>query len=133
MRNQAGSHLIFVNSLKSCPTLIPISCIATDSLATAVHKNCSYFIHHQPCFCLSKRIVTDKDATCDKNLRFSSFHLQQISKVLVLSGTEEIMPPLSFKQLSSFSQTCHFVHQNMGYSVSLWVYICCCFQLSRPE
>ena len=132
MRNQAGSGLIFINSPKSRPVLIPISRIATGSLATAVHKNCSYFIHHQPCFHLSKRIVADKDATCDKNLRSFSFHLQT-SKVLAHSGTEEIMPPPSFKQLSSFSQACHFVHQNMGHSVSLRVYNCCCFQLSRPE
>ena len=51
----------------------------------------------------------------------------------VLIRTEEIMPPLSFKQFSSFSQACHFVHQNMGHSVRLRVYNCCCFQLSRPE
>ena len=43
------------------------------------------------------------------------------------------MPPLSLKQLSSFSQACHFVHQNMGHSVRLRVYNCSCFQLSRPE
>ena len=35
-----------------------------------------------------------------------------------------------FKQLSSFSQACHFVHQNMGHSVRLWVYNCHCFQLA---
>ena len=132
MRNQAESCLIFINSPKSCPVLIPISRIATSSLATAVHKNCGYFIHHQLCFHLSKRIVTDKDATCDKNFRSFSFHLQT-SKILVHSGTEEIMPPLSFKQFSCFPQACHFVHQNMGHSLSLCVYNCRCFQLSRPE
>ena len=132
MRNQVESHLIFINSPKSRPILIPISRIATSSLPTAVHKNCSYFIHRQLCFYLSKRIVTDKDAACDKNLHFFSFHLQT-SKILVCSGTEELMPPLSFKQLRSFSQACHFVHQNMGHLLSLWVYNCCCFQLGRPE
>ena len=133
VNDQSGGILLdFANSPKSRPVLIPISCIATSSLATAVHKNCSYFIHRQLCFRLSKRIVTDKDATCDKNLCSFSFHLQT-SKVLVCSGTEEIMPPAPFKQLSSFSQACHFVHQNMGHSISLWVYNCHCFQLSRPE
>ena len=56
-----------------------------------------------------------------------------ICKKFALVRTEEIMPPLSLKQLSSFSQACHFVHQNMGHSVRLRVYNCSCFQLSRPE
>ena len=56
-----------------------------------------------------------------------------ICKKFALVRTEEIMPPLSLKQLSSFSQACHFVHQNMGHSVRLRVYDCSCFQLNRPE
>ena len=56
-----------------------------------------------------------------------------ICKKFALIRTEEIMPPLSLKQLSNFSQACHFVHQNMGHSVRLWVYNCSCFQLNRPE
>ena len=56
-----------------------------------------------------------------------------MQKVFVLVRTEEIMPPFPFKQLPSFSQACHFVHQNMGHSVRLRVYNCSCFQLNRPE
>ena len=99
-------------------------------LATALHKSHSYFIHRQLCFHLSKRIVAHKDADCDK-VSGSSLHLQKrIFKSFAFVRTEEIMPPLSIKQLSSFSQACHFVHQNMGHLVRLWVYNCHCFQLA---
>ena len=66
-------------------------------------------------------------------LNFRATHVTYNLQKFALIRTEEIMPPLSLKQLSSFSQACHFVHQNMGHSVRLRVYDCSCFQLNRPE
>ena len=132
MRNQAESRLIFINFPEISPSFNPHLLYCNKFFCYSCPQNFSYFIHRQLCFNLSKRIVTDKDAICDQNLCSFSFHLQA-SKVLVCFGTEEIMPPPSFKQLSSFSQACHFIHQNMGHLVSLCVYNCHCFQLSRPE
>ena len=131
MRDLAGSRWSLPNCPKISPQKIflPYLSHCNKFLATALHKSYSYFIHRQLCFSLSKRIVTHKDADCDK-VSASSLHLQFFTKSFVLVRTEEIMPPLSFKQLSSFSQACHFVHQNMGHSVRLWVYNYHCFQLA---
>ena len=37
-----------------------ISCTVAASFAIAFHKDCSYFIHRQSCFYLSKRISTSR-------------------------------------------------------------------------
>ena len=108
-----------------------ISCSVAASFAIVFHNDCSYFIHRQSCFHLSKKNFHHKDINAMKFPCYSC-HLQ-FAKNFVLVRTEEIMPPLSLKQLSSFSQACHFVHQNMGHSVRLRVYDCSCFQLYRPE
>ena len=102
------------------------------SFAIVFHNNHSYFIHRQPCFNLSKKNFHLKDINAIINFPCYSCHLQ-FTKSFGVIRTEEIMPPLSLKQLSSFSQACHFVHQNMGHLVRLRVYNCSCFQLNRQE
>ena len=121
MRTSSGISLDFMNIYlypKSySKTLTPIACIVKDSFASIFHKNCSYFIHRQSCFLLSKRVVTHKDAFCDKISAHSSFHLQLQQKFFSLLQDRRNYASCLFKQLPSFSQACHFVHQNMGHSV----------------
>ena len=132
MRTSRGISLDFMNIYlypKSySKTLTPITCIVKDSFATIFHKNCSYFIHRQSCFLLSKRVVTQKDAFCDKISAHSSFHLQLQQKFLVHSRTEEIMPPVSLNNFQAFLKPVTLFIRTWDIRQELRVYNCCCFQ-----
>ena len=103
------------------------------SFAIVFHNNRSYFIHHQSCFHLSKKNFHLKDINAIINFSVLLMSLTICKSFRPCQDRRNYASTFSFKQLPSFSQACHFVHQNMGHLVRLRVYNCSCFQLNRPE